>query len=87
MLFLFINIGIKIFVSVTLKKIKIIFVPIDDLQCFRFCRKFGACALRGRPDQNKHCRCRYSFVSTAQRKCQTFAVPMVVAIKEQGIAS
>ena len=60
---------------------------IDDLQCFRFCRKFDVCALRGRPYQNKHCRSRHSSVSTAQRKCQTFAVPMVVAIKEQGIVS
>ena len=60
---------------------------IDDLQCFRFSRKFDACALRGRPDQNKHCGSRHPFVSTAQRKCQTFAVPMVVAIKEQGIVS
>ena len=34
--------------------------PIDDLQCFRFCRKFDAWALRGRPDQNKHCRSRHS---------------------------
>ena len=42
---------------------------------------------RGRPDQNKHCGSRHPFVSTAQRKCQTFAVPMVVAIKEQGIVS
>ena len=37
---------------------------IDDLQCFRFCRKFDACALRGRPDQNKHSGSRH-FVSTA----------------------
>ena len=32
---------------------------IDDLQCFRFSRKFDACALRGRPDQNKHCGSRH----------------------------
>ena len=65
----------------------LIYVRPLDLQCFRSCRKFDACALRGRLDQNKHCRSRHSFVSTAQRKCQTFAVPVVVAIKKQGIVS
>ena len=60
---------------------------IDDLQCFWFCRKFDAFALRGRPDQNKYCGSRHPFVSTAQRKCQTFAVSMVEVIKEQRIVS
>ena len=54
---------------------------------FSICRKFDACALRGRPDQNKHCRSRHPFVSTTQRKCQAFAMPKVVAIKEKEIVS
>ena len=45
----------------------------DDLQCFRFCRKFEAGKLHGRLDQNKHCRSRH-FVCIAQRICQTSAV-------------
>ena len=38
-------------------------------------------------DQIKHCRSCHPFISTAQRKCQTFTVPMVVAIKEHRIVS
>ena len=34
---------------------------IDALQCFQFCHKFHACALRGRLDQNK-----YSRISSAR---------------------
>ena len=55
---------------------------IENLHCFQFCRKFDACALRGRPDQNKHCGSGHPFVSTEKRKCQAFSVPMVVVIKE-----
>ena len=35
--------------------------------------------MRGTPNQDKNCRSRHPFVSTAQRKSQTFAVPMLVA--------
>ena len=60
---------------------------IDDLQCFRFCLKRDACALRGRLYQNKHCGYRHFLRKHSPRKILTSAVCMVVAIKEQGIAS